>query len=725
MHAVAEPTLKALLSELPQPARTLALELLAGRLLDEESLVHLLNDRRDTLGELGQPGRLVQLLYRHSLLTGYQRESVLSGDWRNLLLGNYRLLEVIGCGGMGTVYKAEHCLLKRKVAIKVVQVEDEFHPALRQRFYAEMRALAELSHPHIVAAIDAGEVASAANRAWSVYLVLELVTAGDLERHIEQNGPCTVAQACAFIRQAAAGLHAAHDRHIIHRDLKPSNLLLTDDGQVKLVDFGLARHFGSRLTDPRALLGSVDYMPPEQSIDPSSIGKEADVYGLGATLFYLLTGEPPHPVERNTTAALRRLQEAPARRVSQLRPDVPADLDDLVARMLDRDPARRPCPPLLVAHALTAFVLPEVAVTPSQHGATVAARRVLVLAPDGNDLAPLLRLHGHEVHQAATADDAEALLRRLAYPLLVIQADPGLDVAETCRTLRARATEQLLKVLVVGPAEAAGTSADDVLPPADVPALLPFRCDGLLRLKQAEERAQLLTAQNQLTAHQLQESLRARADDVREAHNALLFAMAKMAESREGETPGHLRRLQLYCRALALEAASAPPWNALVDARFLELLDRCLPLHDIGKIGLPEDVLLKPGALTEAERRLIETHPVVGDRILEALGREHGASLEFLGTARALVRHHHERYDGTGYPDRLAGDAIPAVARLTAVADVYDALRRDRVHKRAMSHDDAVRVILNRSVGQFDPTLVQAFSRCHPCFEEVYDEYGD
>src|SRR6185312_11571376 len=107
-------------------------------------------------------------------------------------------------------------------------------------------------------------------------------------------------------------------------------------------------------------------------------------------------------------------------------------------------------------------------------------------------------------------------------------------------------------------------------------------------------------------------------------------------------------------RVLALEAAKSPPWQGLVDERFLEQMERCVPLHDIGKIGLPDDVLLKPSALSPAERCLVETHPLIGDRILEVLGREHGHSLEFLGTARAIVRHHHERYDGRGYPDRLA-----------------------------------------------------------------------
>jgi HD-GYP domain-containing protein (c-di-GMP phosphodiesterase class II) len=130
--------------------------------------------------------------------------------------------------------------------------------------------------------------------------------------------------------------------------------------------------------------------------------------------------------------------------------------------------------------------------------------------------------------------------------------------------------------------------------------------------------------------------------------------------------------------------------------------------------------LLKPGPLESHERTLIQTHTILGDRILDALAQEHGESLEFLGMARAIVRHHHERYDGRGYPDGLEGDAIPAAARLVALADVYDALRRRRYHKPPLSHAEAVAILVKRSPGQFDPTLVEAFSRCDPEFERIY-----
>src|SRR5207245_1292703 len=199
-----------------------------------------------------------------------------------------------------------------------------------------------------------------------------------------------------------------------------------------------------------------------------------------------------------------------------------------------------------------------------------------------------------------------------------------------------------------------------------------------------------------------------------------LFAMAKMAESRDGETSGHLRRLQRYCHCVAERVAEEPSWEGMINSASLEQLERCVPLHDIGKIGLPESILLKPGALTETERSLMETHTIIGDNILEALGQQYGTSLVFLRMASAIVRHHHERYDGNGYPDKLSGEGIPAAARLVAIADVYDALRRQRSHKPALEHAEATQTLLERSPGQFDPAVLRAFEVRHQEFERIY-----
>jgi response regulator RpfG family c-di-GMP phosphodiesterase len=714
-------------------------------LLQATVVNHFLSERLDRLAEYSNGTQIGQALVQAGLLTHYQLERVLAGLTHGLVLGNYRVLDRLGSGGMGVVFLAEHCLMKRNVAVKVLPVDEDCPPSVRQRFYAEMRVLAELCHPHIVMAFDAGEVVPVdPTLPVLMYLVMELVEGGDLERIVLENGRCDVGTACQYIHQAASGLQAAHDRHLVHRDIKPSNILLTSTGQTKLVDFGLARQFCSQLTDPRALLGSLEFMPPEQSHDPSAVGKEADIYSLGATMFWLLTGEPPYPVVRHIGTALRALQEKEPRRLCDLRPDVPAELDRLIAQMLDRNPTRRPATPLAIMNALTPFIGPKLQIRgpesdnsePGTPKFEFINRPRALIVDDERHVRALhrvmlqsLQVECFEANNGAAALAAAASTGPEGGPFDLILLDlglPDMNGYEVCRRLREHSPNQHLKIIVVSGlgdqndlAEALPRGADDYIPKPYKPRQLLAKVSYALRMKDAQERIHMLTEQLMLTNQQLQQSLESRAEDLRRAHDAILFTMAKMAESREGETAGHLRRLQLYTRALAQQAARRSPWHGLVDDRFLEQLERCVPLHDIGKIGLPEDVLLKPGKLTAAEHALMETHTLIGDRILEALGREHGNSLEFLGMARAIVRHHHERYDGRGYPDRLAGDAIPSAARLVAVADVYDALRRRRQHKAALSHDQAIEMI-NNSPGQFDPTLLAALPLCADDWENIY-----
>ena len=720
---------------MPALARAFLDQIVAWGLLDSEERTTFLADRADRLREYTSQEMLTQALCRAGALTAFQVDRLRGGSSHGLILGGYRVREELGKGGMGTVYLAEHRLMKRRVAIKVVPVDEECPAGIKLRFFSEMRLLAELSHPNVVFAIDAGEVPVERGRTPLVYLVMELIDGGDLEKYAMKHGILGVAEACSFIRQAAAGLQAAHDRHLVHRDLKPSNLLLTSSGQVKLVDFGLARQFSSRLTDPRSLLGSVEFMPPEQSHDPSAVGKEADIYGLGATLFWLLTGEGPYPYHEHIGQALRVLQQQEPRRLREVRPDIPPALDDLVARMLHRNPSLRPTSALAFANAIAPFAAsgsgqrpsvgehPVREVSPSGQGSP----RVLIV----DDELRVRLLHraimeglGCACHEARDGATALAAAAEHRFDLVLLDSGlPDLTGEEMCRRLREREDNPHLKILVLsgaGNEDQPPRGADDCIAKPFDNAQLAAKARQVLELKRAQDSVGLLVDQVSQVNEQMERSLRARTADLREAHNALLFAMAKIAESRDGETPGHLRRMQLYSRTLALEAGKTAPWHGLVDDRFLEQLERCVPLHDIGKIGLPDEILLKPATLTPAERTLVETHPLIGDRILEALSKEYGTSLDFLGTARIIVRHHHERYDGKGYPDRLAGDAIPPVARLVAVADVYDALRRMRMYKPAMSHRSAIHLLIDRSPGQFDPHLVRALGRCQAEFEQIY-----
>jgi putative two-component system response regulator len=324
------------------------------------------------------------------------------------------------------------------------------------------------------------------------------------------------------------------------------------------------------------------------------------------------------------------------------------------------------------------------------------------------------------------------MVRAEPYGVILLKLDlPDVHGYEVCSRLRVSPPRPHLKIVVMAEpgsrddmAKALGHGADDCLAKPVVMRQMTAKVLYLLRLKDAQDRSDLMARHLLLANRQLEDSLQARSGDVRQAHDALLFAMAKMAESRDGETAGHCRRLQMYCRTLVETLGEDPGWSAIVAGSFLETLERCIPLHDIGKLALPETVLSKPGPLTPSERELVKTHPIIGASMLESLSRQFGDSLGFLPAAITVVRHHHERYDGQGYPDALFGDNIPPAARLLALADVYDALRRKRFHKPAMAHEEALQMILE-SDGQFDPGVLQALGNCHERFKTIFQQVRD
>jgi response regulator RpfG family c-di-GMP phosphodiesterase len=707
------------------------------------------------------PEMLGNALVQAGLITAYQLDRVAAGTTHGLILGNRRVLDRLGAGAMGVVFRVEHILLKRLAAAKVLPVDDDCPPLMLDRFYSEVRVLADLHHPNIVQAFDAGYVPAAGpGMPELLYLVMELLPGGDLEQYVLDHGPVSITQGCEWIRQVACGLQDAHDHHIIHRDIKPSNLMLSEDGQAKLGDFGLIRQFSSRLTNPGRLLGTLDYMAPEQSLDPTAISCSADIYALGACLFWLLTGQTPYPPTRSVAQALRLLQNGRPRQLRELRPEAPPELEDLIDRMLDRDPARRPDMPIKVMNSLLRLTSTEpeglVGRTARRKPAGIARQRGKSderavpaggpLAPTGHQSGPkrvlivdddssvrtlarsILEPIGCICEEAEDGARTLASSQRQSFDLFLLDINlPDTAGYELCHHLRQHSTETNSKFLIVSGmgdhdqlAEALSRGADDYIPKPFGVQQLKARVQHLLHLKEVQDQSDFLAAQLVLANQQYENSLAARNQDVRRAQDALLFTMAKMAESRDGETSGHLRRLQRYTACLAKQMAGELTWEGVITDSLLDHLERCVPLHDIGKLGLPDYVLLKPGKLTTEERALMETHTLIGDRILRCLGEEYGESMEFLGTASAIVRHHHERFDGSGYPDHLAGDAIPAAARLVALADVYDALRRSRLHKQALTHADTARILREESPGQFDPAVFRAFAACEGEFERIF-----
>jgi WD40 repeat protein len=266
----------------------------------------------------------------------------------------YRVLTLLGAGGMGAVYKAEHRLMERVVALKVVAQAVVSNEAYVERFRREVKAAALLSHPNIVAAHDAEQAGDVH------FLVMEYVEGTDLARWVADRGPLPVAEACAYARQCAAGLQHAHEHGMIHRDIKPHNLMRTRDGTVKILDFGLARlaaEAGSapgNVTAQGTILGTVDYLAPEQADDARQADIRSDIYSLGCTLYHLLSGRPPFP-KGTLVQKVMAHQERQPQSLLELRPDVPPDLLRVIERMMAKLPERRYQTPAEVCSALEPF----------------------------------------------------------------------------------------------------------------------------------------------------------------------------------------------------------------------------------------------------------------------------------------------------------------------------------------------------------------------------------
>jgi serine/threonine protein kinase len=276
----------------------------------------------------------------------------------------YQVLRLLGKGGMGAVYLAEHKVMRRQVAIKVMSRRYVANSAMVDRFHREINAAARLHHPNIVTAHDAEQVGQ------THFLAMEYVEGETLKDYLTRRQPLAIADACELIRQAALGLQHAHEKGMIHRDIKPQNLMRTPDGRVKILDFGLAALRleevpeysatsetlppDAAVTATGAVMGTADYIAPEQTQDASQVDIRADIYALGCTFFQLLTGRLPFE-ERGIREQLQahREQEAPA--VRSLRPEVPAALVAIVRRMLAKTPTDRYQTPAEAAEALRVF----------------------------------------------------------------------------------------------------------------------------------------------------------------------------------------------------------------------------------------------------------------------------------------------------------------------------------------------------------------------------------
>jgi serine/threonine protein kinase len=309
------------------------------------------------------PAVLAGLLVRDGLLTQFQAEHVLQGKWRGFCLGKYKVLERLGSGGMGMVYLCEHKLMRRRVAVKVLPAARAQDASSLERFYREARAVAALDHPNIVRAYDIDQDDKLH------FLVMEHVDGSSLQEIIKKSGPMDVLRACHYIRQAALGLQHAHETAgIVHRDIKPGNILVDRNGVVKILDMGLARFFHDEedvLTKKydENVLGTADYLAPEQALDSHSVDIRADIYSLGATFYFCLTGKTPF-AEGTVAQKLIWHQTRQPKPIRQMRPEVPEGVVASIEKMMAKDPSQRPQAPQEIAELLTPWTQTPIAPPP-------------------------------------------------------------------------------------------------------------------------------------------------------------------------------------------------------------------------------------------------------------------------------------------------------------------------------------------------------------------------
>ena len=288
---------------------------------------------------------LARALVQHGLLTPYQAKRILEGKPEGLVLGNNVIQQRIGSGGMGEVFKAEHRRMKRAVVVKILHPENTKSEVAVRRFQREVEAAAKLSHPNIVTAFDAdvdGQIH---------FLVMEYVDGEDLGSLINRLGPLDPDRALDYIIQAAQGIAFAHSRNIIHRDIKPGNLLVDRDGVVKVLDMGLARidkpidaksdtEGDDSITEVNQIVGTVDYMSPEQADSSAGLDRRCDIYSLGCTLYRLIVGKPPYS-GASTIKKLVAHRIDPIPSIRDARPDVPDSIDSVFKRMVAKSPEDR------------------------------------------------------------------------------------------------------------------------------------------------------------------------------------------------------------------------------------------------------------------------------------------------------------------------------------------------------------------------------------------------
>lgn len=339
---------------------------------------------------------ILERLVSAHLLTRFQAERLAAGKYKGFVLGSYTILERLGAGGMGQVFLAEHAAMRRFVALKVLPGHVAEDDIARERFFREARAAAALDHPNIVRVFDMNREGKL------LYLAMEYVEGASLQTVIEKDGKRSLAAAASYAHQMALGLQHAHERGLVHRDIKPGNTLVDRYGVARLLDLGLVRSesdgdskLTSQLAGARTILGTVDYLAPEQALDSSNVDIRADIYSLGATLYFLLAGHPVFPDGRAGQKLMWQQWRDPDP-IDRVRPEVPAGLAAVVHKALVKKREDRFQTPAELAEALRPWV-----------GELVQLNPALILPP------PIRPFLSRGLSRGSTPSDSDRPSRRM------------------------------------------------------------------------------------------------------------------------------------------------------------------------------------------------------------------------------------------------------------------------------------------------------------------------
>ena len=605
-----------------------------------------------------------------------------------MTLGPYRVIERIGRGGMASVHRAYHPGLDRYVAIKVLPDFFADDPGYRERFQQEARSVARLKHPNILEVSDFGYEEGLA------YLVLELVEGGTLQDRV--GSPMELREVVLILEQLAGALDHAHAHGILHRDLKPSNILLHKDGTPVLADFGLARMAGSlrRLTSSGTVMGTPEYMSPEQAAD-EPIGPASDLYSFAVVAYEMLTGRVPFGADTPAAVLLSHVTK-PMPSTRELRGELSAHIEEVLRRAL----AKRPEDRFQTAAAFVAALKPA-AWPNGKSGEAIGnvplTRRliqpdrtpVVLVVDDGAANRELIEACLAEVEcRVRTAEDGVSALKVIsASPPDLVLLDvqmPAMDGYEVCRRIKANSASRLIPVVMI-------TSLDRV---ADRVRALEAGADDYMT--KPVDRVELVA--------RVRSALRLKSTyDSLDSAEHVIFALAAAVEAKDPYTEAHTHRVAESARRIGSRMGLSPS--------DLDALYRGGLIHDIGKIGVPDAILLKPGPLDAEELMSMHLHPIIGENIVAPL--RSGASL------LPIIRNHHENFDGSGYPDRLSGAGIPRLARIVSVCDAFDALVNDRPYRQRKPVDEALAILTAGAGRQWDPEVVDLFVKDVPLLKAL------